>query len=77
MDKLLEIETILSSAAAAGETPLSLAELKRRMEAESVRHQTVKDCLNVLEYFGRVKQSDVGVEYVPATLVAAEWVRLA
>ncbi len=77
MDKLLEIETILAKAAAAGETPLSLAAIKRAMGAESTRHQTVKDCLNVLEYFGRVKQSDAGVEFIPARLIEADWVRLA
>ncbi len=74
---MLEIETIVSTAAAAGETPLSLAEIKRRMDSKSPRHQSVKDCLKVLAYYGRVHQSEAGVEYTPARLVEAEWVRLA
>ncbi len=75
LDKLLEIEAIVSSAAKQGQTPLSLAEIKRRMEAKSVRHQTVKDCLAVLTHYGRVHVGEKGVEYVVST-IPESWVRL-
>lgn len=76
MDKLLEVESILQAAADAGEPPLSLAELKRRMHV-TVRHKTVRDCLDVLAFFRRCLETDAGVQYVAAAEPDVEWVRLA
>ncbi len=46
---LHEIESILREAAANDEGPLSLAEIKRRMEARSIRHFTVRTCVDELK----------------------------
>lgn len=46
---LHEVEAILRKAAADDEGPMSLAEIKRRMRAKSVRHATVRACVNELK----------------------------
>jgi len=46
---LHEVELVLRKAAARDEGPMSLAEIKRRMEAKSVRHSTVRTCVNELK----------------------------
>ena len=46
---LHEIELILRDAAAKDAGPLSLAEIKRRMQAKSVRHATVRTCIDELK----------------------------
>jgi hypothetical protein len=62
-DLLLEVERIVRDATWAGETPISLAEVKRRMHQKSPRHQQVRDLIEVLVYMGRVTETDDGVEY--------------
>lgn len=44
-----EVEILLREAAARDEGPLRLAEIKRRMHAKSVRHSTVRACVDELE----------------------------
>lgn len=56
LDTLHEVELILRKAAAAEEDPLSLAEIKRRMEAKSVRHATVRACIDELKRFHLVTE---------------------
>ncbi len=46
---LHEIELILREAAGKDEGPLSLAEIKRRMQARSIRHFTVRTCIDELK----------------------------
>lgn len=51
-----EVERILRAAAARDEGPLSLAEIGRRMEAKSVRHATVRACVEELKRFHLVTE---------------------
>jgi hypothetical protein len=44
-----EVEALLRTAAARDEGPLSLAEIKRRMHSKSVRHATVRACVEELK----------------------------
>jgi hypothetical protein len=44
-----EVEEILRRAAADDEGPLRLAEIKRRMRAKSVRHATVRACVEEMK----------------------------
>ncbi|MFQ5909514.1 MAG: hypothetical protein ACE5IJ_02195 [Thermoplasmata archaeon] len=46
---LHEVELILRKSASKDEGPLSLAEIRRRMKAKSVRHSTVRTCVNELK----------------------------
>ena len=46
---LHEVEFLLRKAAAADEGPLRLAEIARRMHATSVRHATVRACVDELK----------------------------
>lgn len=46
-----EVERILRKAVANDEGPLSIAEIGRRMEAKSVRHATVRACVEELKRF--------------------------
>ncbi len=68
-DLLLEIEAIIREATWNGETPISLAEVKRRMHQKSPKHQQVRDLIDVLVYMGRITETDAGVEY---TYMSAE-----
>lgn len=68
-DLLLEIEAIIREATWNGETPMSLAEVKRRMHQKSPKHQQVRDLVDVLVYMGRITEADAGVEY---TYMSAE-----
>jgi hypothetical protein len=52
-----EVERILRRAHAADEGPLSLAEIGRRMEAKSVRHSTLRACVDELKRLGFVTES--------------------
>ena len=45
---LHELEAVLRRAAADDEGPLSLAEIARRMHAKSVRHATIRACVDEL-----------------------------
>ena len=45
---LHRIEVILRRAAAKDEGPLPLAEIKRRMDVKSIRHSTVRACVDEL-----------------------------
>lgn len=47
-----EIERIIRKATADAETPISLAEIKRRMKAKAVRHSTVKAAVDHLRRMG-------------------------
>lgn len=51
LDTLHEVERILREAAAKDEGALPLAEIKRRMTAKSVRHATVRACVEELKRF--------------------------
>lgn len=53
---LHEIERILREAAAKDEGPLSLAEIKRRTSAKSIRHATVRACVDELKRFHLVAE---------------------
>lgn len=51
LSTLHEVERILRESAARDEGPLSLAEIGRRMTAKSVRHATVRACVDELARF--------------------------
>jgi len=53
---LHEVELLLRKAAADDTGPISLAEIKRRMHAKSVRHATVRACVNELARLGLVTE---------------------
>jgi len=55
---LHEVELLLRRAAAKDEGPLSLAEIKRRMHAKSVRHAVVRACVNELTRLHLVTEDD-------------------
>ena len=46
---LHEVEVLLRKAMANDEGPLSLAEIERRMHAKSVRHATIRACVDELK----------------------------
>ncbi len=50
------MERILREAAAEDEGPLSFAEIARRMKAKSVRHATVRACVDELKRFHLVTE---------------------
>ncbi len=51
-----QVEAILRKAAADDEGPLRLAEIKRRMRAKSVRHSTIRGCVEELKRFHLVTE---------------------
>jgi len=51
LSTLHEIESILRVAASEDEGPLRLAEIKRRLQAKSVRHSTIRACVEELKRF--------------------------
>ncbi|MFQ6129114.1 MAG: hypothetical protein ACE5QW_09470 [Thermoplasmata archaeon] len=51
LETLHEVELILRRSASRDEGPLSLAEIMRRMKAKSIRHSTVRACVNELKRF--------------------------
>lgn len=55
-----EIEVIIRRATEKAETPISLAEIKRRMKAKSVRHSTVKAAVDHLERVGLIWTTAAG-----------------
>ena len=71
-DLLLEVEAIIRDATWDGETPISLAEIKRRMHQKSPKHQQVRDLIDVLVYMGRISETDGGVEYTHLSVEASE-----
>jgi len=54
---LHEVERILRRSHVADEGPLSLAEIGRRMEAKSVRHSTIRACVEELKRLGFITES--------------------
>ncbi|HUR26237.1 MAG TPA: hypothetical protein VM327_09525 [Candidatus Thermoplasmatota archaeon] len=60
---MLEVERIIRDATWGGETPISLAEVKRRMRQKSPRHTQVRDLVDLLVYMGRISETPAGVEY--------------
>lgn len=62
-DLLLEVEKIVRDATWSGESPISLAEVKRRMHQKSPKHQQVRDLIDVLVYMGRITETADGVEF--------------
>lgn len=64
MATLVEVGQILETAA--GEPPLSLAEIGRRMSAKRVRHMTVRACVDFLVQLGFVTEGSKGVEWTYA-----------
>lgn len=71
-DLLLEVEAIIRDATWAGETPIPLAEVKRRMHQRSPKHQQVRDLIDVLVYMGRISETDRGVEFTYLSVDASE-----
>lgn len=76
-----EIEVIIRSATAKAETPISLAEIKRRMKAKAVRHRSVRVCVDYLKRWGAVSEdpNGRGVEWslvTDATFWNQGWVRV-
>ena len=71
-DLLLELEAIIRDATWNGETPISLAEIKRRMHQKSPKHQQVRDLVDVLVYMGRISETEEGVEYTYMSVEASE-----
>lgn len=71
-DLLLEVEGIVRDATWKGETPISLAEVKRRMHQKSPKHQQVRDLIDVLAYLGRLTETAKGVEYTYLSPEASE-----
>lgn len=71
-DLLLEVEAIIRDATWAGQTPISIAELKRRMHQKSPKHQQVRDLIDVLVYMGRISATDRGLEYTYMSADASE-----
>ncbi len=63
-----EIERIIRKATDNAETPISLAEIKRRMKAKAVRHSTVKAAVDHLERMGCVGRDPIsdGCEWAKA-----------
>ena len=54
-----KVEEILRSAAADDEGPLRFAEIKRRMRAKSVRHATVRACVEELKRLRLVTEDPI------------------
>ena len=54
LDTVHRVEAILRAAAARDEGPLPLAEIKRRLPSKSVRHSTVRTCVDELARLGLV-----------------------
>ncbi len=71
-DLLLEVERIVREATWNGETPISLAEIKRRMHQKSPKHKQVRDLIDVLVYLGRISVVPGGVEYTYMSAQASE-----
>ncbi len=71
-DLLLEVERIVRDATWDAETPMSLAEIKRRMHQKSPKHQQVRDLIDVLVYLGRLTETAEGVEYTYLSPQASE-----
>lgn len=71
-DLLLEVERIIRDATWKGETPISLATVKRRMHQKSPKHQQVRDLIEVLIYLGRITETAQGVEYTYLSPQASE-----
>lgn len=71
-DKLLEVEAIIRAATWNGEAPISLNGIKRRMNIANPRHSQVRDLVEVLDYLGRIIQTDKGVVYAYMDPAAAE-----
>lgn len=61
LDTVHEVEAIMRAAHANDEDPLPLAEIKRRMKARSVRHATVRACVEELKRLGLVMEGSKGV----------------
>ncbi len=62
MATLVEIAHILEGAKT--ESPMSLAEIGRRMEAKQTRHATVRACVEFLAQLGYVAQGSKGALWV-------------
>jgi hypothetical protein len=62
-DLFLEVEAIIREATWNGETPMTLAEVKRRMRQKDPKHQQVRDLVGLLVYMGRISETERGVGY--------------
>ncbi len=64
-----EVEVIIRKATDKAETPISLAEIKRRMKAKAVRHSTVKAAVEHLKRMACVAEDPMGrgFEWAKAT----------
>ncbi|TLZ52887.1 MAG: hypothetical protein E6K18_01875 [Methanobacteriota archaeon] len=76
-----QVERILREAQANDEGPLTLAEIKRRLDARSIRHSTVRACVEELKRFHLVAEdSKRGVMWThfeePPSWRRKRWVRL-
>lgn len=65
MVQIVEVGMILEKAA--GEAPLSLAEIGRRMRAKRVRHSTVRACVDFLACVGLVTKGSKGAQWTHNT----------
>ncbi|MHB8604472.1 MAG: hypothetical protein ACYDCK_04385 [Thermoplasmatota archaeon] len=76
------VEAIVREANARGEDPISFEEIKRRMDAKSVRHSTVRACVAEMERQGNVVVAPDGVLWCPMSVEAVryeskrKWVKL-
>lgn len=76
------VESIVREANARGEDPISFEEIKRRMDAKSVRHSTIRACVSEMERQGNAVVVDEGVLWCPMSVEAViyeskrKWVKL-
>jgi hypothetical protein len=77
-----KVEAIVRAAHARDEDPISFEEIKRRMDAKSVRHSTVRACVAEMERQGNAVVVPDGVLWCPMSVEAVlyeskrKWVQL-
>lgn len=59
----VEVEEIVRKATHEGESPISLAELKRKMHQNSLKHHQVRDIVDFLKEKNVFSESARGLEY--------------
>lgn len=75
LDTLWKVERIVRDASERGEDPLSLAEIKRRLDAKSVRHSTIRICVDELARQGLVTITGRGVLWTYLSPKAEAWIK--
>lgn len=66
------VARLLKEAAESDESPLSLAEVGRRLPAKRVRHETLRACVDELKILGFVTEGSKGVMWTLATTKARD-----